>query len=234
MAIVALIPARGGSKRIPNKNIASCYRKPLLYWTASAAKGSRYIDRVLLSTDSEEIADEGHRLGLEVPFLRPTSLAQSETPMVPVMQHALEWLLSNGCVVDAFVLLQPTQPLRESHHIDSAFEIFQKEEVETVVSVTELPHIYHPEIVHKINAGRLMSFLPGDIRSESPKADKLYARNGPAILINDPKVVQRGEKFGDPVAPYIMSSESSIDIDEYIDLFLAECLLRRRYEKGTG
>ena len=230
MAIIALIPARGGSRRIPNKNIADCFGKPLLQWTIEAAKDSNLIDRIILSTDSPTIAEIGKQLGAEVPFIRPSSLAQTNTLMVPVMQHALRSLQQNGCVVDTLVLLQPTQPLRQGHHIDEALSIFSSTNSTTVVSVVETPHIYNPDILHRIRNNRLVPYLGTEQNNRQESShEKIFARNGPAILINKPIVIELGKKFGDPLTPYIMSRDCSIDIDEPLDLFLAECMLRRRF-----
>ena len=224
MTVVALIPARGGSKRVPGKNIAPCAGKPLLAWTAEAALASRRLDRVLLSTDDEAIAEVGRGLGLEVPFMRPPALSGDEVPMAPVMTHALSWLQDQGGVIEAFVLLQPSSPLRLARHIDEAVALLFESGAETVVSVVEAPHIFHPAKVLRVAGGRV---LPYHERSEA-FTDAAYGRNGPAVLVNRPEVIERGERWGEPIVPYVMAPEVSVDIDEPIDLALAECLLQRR------
>jgi CMP-N,N'-diacetyllegionaminic acid synthase len=115
--IIGLIPARGGSKGIPGKNLRSLGGKPLLQWAFEAAKNSGVVERVLLSTDSEEIAALGRQLGIEVPFLRPAELAQDDTPMIAVLKHLIEHLRASGDVPDAIMLLQPTAPLRRAAHL---------------------------------------------------------------------------------------------------------------------
>ncbi|MCG8359105.1 MAG: acylneuraminate cytidylyltransferase family protein, partial [Kiloniellales bacterium] len=155
MSVVALVPARGGSKRGPRKHLAPCGGKPLLAWTVEAALGSTTIDRAILSTDDPEIAEAGRRLGLEVPFLRPREIAGDAVPMAPVMQHALTWLQQHGEKIEALVLLQPSSPLRRAAHIDAAVALFRESDVETVVSVVEAPHIFHPMKVLRLRDGRL-------------------------------------------------------------------------------
>lgn len=229
MSVVALVPARGGSKRVPRKNLAPCGGKPLLAWTVEAALGSTTIDRAILSTDDPEIAEAGRRLGLEVPFLRPREIAGDAVPMAPVMQHALTWLQQHGEKIEALVLLQPSSPLRRAAHIDAAVALFRESDVETVVSVVEAPHIFHPMKVLRLRDGRLERYCP----EYEHETDPAFGRNGPAVLVNRPQVIERGERYGDPIVPYVMAPEDSIDVDEPFDLRLCDLLLRER-AAGAG
>lgn len=130
MKIVAVIPARGGSKRIPRKNIRNFCGKSLIAWTILGALKSKYLDRVIVSTDDKEIARIAKRYGAEVPFLRPAELAIPTIGIEPTLKHVYEWLLKNeNYKADALVLLMPTSPLRQTHHIDEAIEIFKKKKV---------------------------------------------------------------------------------------------------------
>lgn len=224
MSVIALIPARGGSKRVPGKNTAECAGRPLLGWTAEAALDSRGIDRAILSTDDESIAQVGRDLGLEVPFLRPTELSNDAAPMAPVMQHLLAWLVDSGEDVEALVLLQPSSPLRQARHIDEALAIFFDSGAETVVSVVEVPHAFHPTKLLRIDDGRLVPYHQDSDGQGAPA----FGRNGPAILINRPDVISRGERWGNPTMPYLMAPELSIDIDEPFDLEFAAFLLEKR------
>ncbi len=232
MSVVGLIPARGGSKRIPRKNLALCAGKPLLAWAAEAALASRRLDRVILSTDDEEIAEAGRDLGLEVPFLRPTQFADDRAPMIPVMQHMLRWLAERGETVEAQVLLQPTSPMRRARHIDEAVELLFESGAETVVSVTEIAHTHHPVVTYRIAQGRLEPYFEDVLPPYGVDPEPAYARNGPAILANRPAVIERGERFGSPLVPYIMPPEVSVDIDTPLDLAIAEALLAR--QAGTS
>ena len=225
MRFVGLIPARGGSKGIPGKNLAPCAGKPLLAWTCEAARGSRKLARTLLSTDSEEIAAAGRRLGVEVPFLRPAELAQDDTPALPVLRHALAWLDNMGEAPDALVLLQPTSPLRRSRHIDEAAALFEASGADTVVSVTEVPHRFHPSSVMREVDGTLVSYEGGETVTRRQDQAPLVARNGPAVLIVSRATLSSGRMYGPRTAGYRMSLHESVDIDAPEDLRLAALLL---------
>jgi len=227
--IVGLIPARGGSKSIPRKNLALVAGRPLLAYTAQAALGAACLDRVILSTDDGEIAEAGRSLGLDVPFLRPAALAGDEAGMVPVMRHALDWLAERGMAASALVLLQPTSPLRTSRHIDEAVALLLDSGAETVVSVVEVPHNFAPVSVMTRGAdGRLTPFLPGPPILRRQDKPPVFARNGPAILAIRSAVLRRDTLYGDPTLSYRMSAADSLDIDEPDDLWLAEQYIRRR------
>src|SRR5262245_12626531 len=191
--VLGLIPARGGSKSIPRKNISPLAGRPLLAYTCEAALGSHRLTRVLLSTDDEEIAQVGRVCGVEVPFLRPLELARDDTPSLPVAQHAVRWLIEHeGWEPDVVMLLQPTSPLRRAHHIDEALEHMTQAGADTVVSVIKVPHHCSPYTVMQLQDGWLHSFwqepLPFDPfrRQNLPT---LYARNGPVILATRVAVV---------------------------------------------
>lgn len=224
MTVVALIPARGGSKRLPGKNLAPCAGRSLLDWTAQSALGAQHVDLALLSTDDEAIAEAGRALGLSVPFLRPPEISADDTPMVPVMRHALAWAQAELGPIEALVLLQPTSPLRLARHVDEAVGAFLASDAESLVSVVEISHIHHPIVAYRIDSGRLAPYFP-EPPSAGPPA---YSRNGPAILIDRPAVIERGERLGEPLIPYLMAPEDSIDVDTPLDLEIAAFLLERR------
>jgi CMP-N,N'-diacetyllegionaminic acid synthase len=227
--IVGLIPARGGSKSIPRKNLAVVAGRPLLAYTARAALGAARLDRVMLSTDDAEIAEAGRALGLEIPFLRPAALADDETGMVPVMRHALDWLQEHGSAAFALVLLQPTSPLRSAGHIDEAVALLLASGAETVVSVVEVPHNFSPaSVMTRREDGRLTPFLPGPPILRRQDKPRVFARNGPAILAVRSAVLRRDTLYGEPTLGYSMSAADSLDIDDPEDLWLAEQYIRRR------
>jgi CMP-N,N'-diacetyllegionaminic acid synthase len=227
--VIGLIPARGGSKSIPRKNLISIDGRPLLAFTAEAALGARRLDRVLLSTDDPEIAAVGRALRLETPFVRPAELSGDAAAMLAVMRHALDWLSENGPEPIAIVLLQPTSPLRTARHIDDAVELLLTSGAETVVSVVEVPHQYSPASVMAMHAdGRLTPFLPGPPILRRQDKPRVFARNGPAILAVQSVVLRRGTLYGEATIGYRMSAADSIDIDEPDDLWLVEQYLRRR------
>lgn len=230
MNVLGLITARGQSKSIPRKNIAPLAGRPLLAYTCEAAKTSASLSRVVLSTDDEEIARVGRDYGAETPFLRPLELAGDATPSIDVALHALQWLADReGWKADALVLLQPTSPLRTSRHIDEAFQIWRENGADTVVSVMETPHRFSPFSIMKLQDGCLKDFwdqpLPFD-RFRRQNHPRLYARNGPAVLISRSSVLFEKKSFyGERVYPYVMDEKSSVDIDTLFDLHMAEWLL---------
>jgi CMP-N-acetylneuraminic acid synthetase len=229
MAVIGLIPARGGSKGIPSKNIAPCAGRPLLAYTCEAARASHMLDRVILSTDSDRIAEVGRAYGAEVPFMRPAALADDAAPALPVMLHALEWLESGGVSAEAIVLLQPTSPLRRAKHIDEAVELFRSTQADSVVSVVEVPHRYHPDSVMREEAGGLVPYRRG-VHTVTSRHDlkPLYARNGPAVLVASRATLRSGQLYGMRTIGYQMSEADSLDVDTPWDLHLAELLLRGR------
>ena len=237
MSVVAIIPARGGSKRIPHKNLMPIAGRPLLAWTAEAALSAKKIDRVILSTDSNEIAAFGRSVGLEVPFLRPAEIAADATPMLPVLQHAVGWLQQNGGV-DTLVLLQPTSPGRESYHIDDAVTLIETTQCGSVVSVVAAPHQFNPwKLLVVGDDGGLSPFMETPYRpvhSNTVELPTVYGRNGPSIVVCHAKDVLRGELYMQPSLPYVMSPENSVDIDTPFDLELAEWLLKRSQARSKG
>jgi CMP-N,N'-diacetyllegionaminic acid synthase len=230
MSIVAIIPARGGSKGIPRKNLVQIAGRPLIAYAIEAARSAVSIDRVLISTDDSEIADVSRELGAEVPFQRPLEFADDLAPMLGVLRHALAWLETQGVVVEALVLLQPTSPLRTAHHIEEAVTLFRSAPASSVVSVVEVPHQFSPVSVMKLtDQGTLSPFLGDKVivtrRQDKPKA---YARNGPAVLVCHSDTLRSGELYGTNCVPYFMSKEDSLDIDTQHDLILAERVLLGR------
>lgn len=233
MNILGLITARGGSKSIPHKNITPLAGKPLLAYTCQAALASRYITRVVLSTDDEAIAAVGRDCGVEVPFMRPPELAQDETPSLVVAQHAIRWLIEQGWNTDVLVLLQPTSPLRQALHIDECIELKLANDVDTVVSVIEVPHRFSPYAIMKEQDGFLVDYTSTDElsfnRYRRQELPKLYARNGPAVLVSREHVIMNQNTFyGAKVMPYLMNMSDSIDIDTMLDLELAGWFLARQ------
>jgi CMP-N,N'-diacetyllegionaminic acid synthase len=229
MEILGLIPARSGSKSIHHKNITPLAGRPLLAYTCQAALASTRLTRVILNTDSLEIAEVGRTCGVEVPFTRPASLAADDTPILPVIQHTLTWLEQNQTFTpEVVVLLQPTSPLRRTEHIDAAVDLLLSSEADTVVSVVPLPHQYNPVSLMRLTAdGRLEPYLEGPMILRRQDKPKVYARNGPAVLAIRREVIDRDKLYGEVVLPLEMGWPESIDIDDEVDLALAEFWLER-------
>jgi CMP-N-acetylneuraminic acid synthetase len=228
--ILGLIPARGGSKAIPRKNIISLAGKPLIAYTCLAALESQRLNRVLTNTDDEAIAQISRQYGVNVPFLRPDPLASDEAPILPVIQHTLKWLLdAESYLPDLVVLLQPTSPLRTSTHIDDALGLMEASEADTLVSVQEVPHHFSPGSLMQLDEqGFLQSYQRGEMILRRQEKPRFYARNGPAILAVRRDVLESGRLYGDKVLPYLMGRFESIDVDDIFDLTLVEALLYYR------
>ena len=233
MQVLGVIPARGGSKGIPGKNLALVGGRPLLAYTADAVKQSARLTRAIVSTDDETIADSARSLGLEVPCLRPSLLAADDTPMLPVLQHALHAMAADGFHADVIVLLQPTSPLRRGEHIDAAIDLLESSGADSVVSVVEVPHQFNPVSVMRVDGGRLQPFLGVPSVTRRQDTPLLYARNGPAVLAVRAAVISGGSLYGTDSRPLVMSPDDSLDVDTPWDLALVECTLaaRGRYER---
>lgn len=228
--ILGLIPARGGSKGIPGKNLVPLAGQPLLAYSVEAGLASRRLTRLVLSTDDPAIAEAGRGLGAEVPFLRPAELAADDTPALPVIQHAVGFLEDQGWRPEVIVYLQPTSPLRRAEHIDAALDLLLSERADTVVSVVAVPHQFNPASVLRLKGGCLAPFLP-EMAHLLRRQDKpeVYARNGPAVLACTRAVImEQGRLYGQRTLPLIMAPEESFDIDTPFDLELVQWLLGRR------
>ncbi|RHQ79728.1 acylneuraminate cytidylyltransferase family protein [Firmicutes bacterium AF22-6AC] len=223
--IVALIPARGGSKGIKNKNIIDLCGKPLISYTIQAALESKYIDKVIVSTDSQEIADVAIKYGAEVPFLRPGELASDTSKTIDAVMHAVGELEKRKEEYDILILLQATQPLRTADDIDSAIELFIKNKGQSLVSVSPVED--NPILIRTIdNLGRMNSILP--MKSTCRRQDMpLYYRVNGCIYINLISELDLNTSFNDNKIPYIMPKERSVDIDEIKDLLIAQYYISR-------
>ena len=228
--ILAIIPARSGSKGIPKKNLCLLDGMPLIYYTIKAALNSSSVDKIILSTDNQEIANIGLEYGAEVPFLRPKKYAKDLSPTIDLVLHAIKWLEKNlSYEPDATILLQPTSPLRTSVHIEEAIKIFNKKKPDTLVSTVEVPHNFSPNKLLSLDKDNLYITKNEDFKTIKPRQSmpRLYARNGPALLIFNTQYIKKEKNFYSGITlPYIMKKEASIDIDDKSDLMIAESVIR--------
>ena len=229
MNILGVIPARGGSKGIPGKNLAMLAGRPLLDYTIEAALDASSLSRIIISTDDAAIAAHAQTRGIEAPVVRPWELAQDDTPILPVLLHLLDTLEKQGeTQPDAVCLLQPTSPLRLARDIDVAAALFSSSRVHSVVSIVPVPHHCNPvSVMTQDDAGHLSAFLSGEGDRVIRRQDKpiVFARNGPAVLITKTATLRAGSLYGEVCVGYAMPRERSIDIDEPVDLVIAEALL---------
>jgi CMP-N-acetylneuraminic acid synthetase len=225
-----VIPARGGSKGIPRKNLAPLAGRPLIAYSIEAARGSKTLTRILVSTDDDEIAAVARRLGADVPFLRPSALAADDTPMVPVLADLLLTLREREHFeADVLVLLQPTSPFRRADHIDAAVNLLTTSGADSVVSVIAVPHQFTPASLMQLQGDVLVPWADGPAPLRRQDKQTLFARNGPAIVAVKPRVIlEDGRLYGAQTRGLVMSREDSLDIDDALDLRLAELLLLSR------
>jgi CMP-N,N'-diacetyllegionaminic acid synthase len=227
---LAIIPARGGSKKVPRKNIRSLAGQPLIGWTIQAALACTGLQRVIVSTDDPEIAEIAHSYGAQVPFMRPVELAQDDTPDLPVYQHALAWLASQeGYRPELVAWLRPTSPLRTAQDIQNAIQLLAESRADCVRSVCLAEH--HPYWMKRLEGEHLRPFLDGaDERTYYRRQllPPVYRLNGAVDVVRCANLGERDSLFGGDMRGYIMPPERSIDIDSELDFAVAELLLQRR------
>jgi len=225
-SILALIPARGGSKGVPGKNIRPLADKPLIAWTIEQARRCYWIDRVIVSTDDPAIADTAVRWNAEVPFLRPVELATDETKMVEVVLHALDWCRQHDRAYELVMLLQPTSPLRDSGDIEAAARQLEDQGADAVVSVCPCEH--SPLWANTLGPnGQMKDFLRSEAIGNRQDHPAYYRLNGAIYLARTDYFRQCRGFFGQGTFAYIMPSERSIDIDSSLDFQMAEFLISR-------
>jgi CMP-N,N'-diacetyllegionaminic acid synthase len=226
--VLGIVPARAGSKGVPGKNIKLLRGRPLLEYTARAAEGSGVLDRVVLTTESPEIAEVGRRVGFDVPFLRPAALSADDTPMLPVLQHVLSTLADGGWVPRLVVLLQPTSPLRRPAHIARAVTMLEESDATSVVSVVELPRHLSPDYVMRIEGGVLKPFLADGLRiTRRQDARAAYVRDGTVYAFRPGTLERFGDIYGDDCRPLLIPADESLSIDSPADWDAAERMLAR-------
>jgi CMP-N,N'-diacetyllegionaminic acid synthase len=230
LRIAAVIPARGGSKGIPRKNMRDLAGKPLIAYTVEAALKSKILRRVVVSTDDVEIAEVAKSYGAEVPFLRPAELAKDDTPGLLVIQHAVKYMEENEALkLDVVVVLQPTSPLRSEKYIDEAVEKLLRTGADSVITVCKVRH--HPFWSFTVKGERLYPFSEKGItigrRQDLPE---IYAVNGAVYAVRRDVLFEQNSVFGRDTRAILMLHEESVDIDDYFDLFVAEMMLK--YWKG--
>lgn len=235
MEILGLIPARGGSKSVPRKNIRALVGEPLIAYTIREARRSRHITRVVVSTEDEEIASVARRYGAEVPFLRPAELAEDYVTDLPVFRHCLDWLRAEqGYAPEVVVHLRPTAPLRTAAHIDRGIELLlESPQADAVRSVC--PVGQHPLKTWRIVEGALAPFVPEDVfgiaeayNQPRQKLPAAYVQNGAVDVVWARVIVEQGSMTGRSIRPLAMHEDESVNIDSPLDWELAEILMRRR------
>ena len=223
-----IIPARGGSKGLPGKNLKLLNGKPLIAYSIEAAKKAKNVDRIIVSTDDKDIAEVAISYGAEVPFLRPKHLSEDNSSAVDVYIHAIEYLNNNTLdEIKEFLVLLPTNPLRNHFHINDAIELFKKESAKTLISVkeTDIPPTWYCKIKEKklINAG-----LDHNKKlANRQEYEKYYIPNGAIYILNYEILKNKRTYYSDNTIAFVMENSVSIDIDTIDDFYYAEYLLSK-------
>jgi CMP-N,N'-diacetyllegionaminic acid synthase len=229
--ILAVIIARGGSKGIKNKNILPFCGKPLIYWTIKAGKASRYIDRLILSTEDTVILKTAQKFGADVPFRRPKKLSSDHTPGPDVLLHAIDWFKKKDEHFDVIILLQPTSPLREANDIDEAVELLFTKDAESIVAVCPVSFI--PERINRLPPdGCMKNFIRRKYqRIVRQNFKESYRING-AVYISYCDHFMKNKRFlGPKTYAYVMPMQRSADIDTLFDWKIAELIMREKIKK---
>lgn len=224
---MAVIPARGGSKGVPRKNIRLLAGKPLVTWTIEQAAQSRYIDRVIVSSEDEEICQVAKQSGAEVPFVRPMELASDTASGVDVLCHAVE---NAGADYDYVVLLQPTSPLRESTDIDAAIECCVSRTAKSVVSVAEATK--SPYWMYQVQEGGKLTPFVENAASNRQQLPQSYALNGAVYVLEVAALLESRKILDEQTLGYVMPEERSYDIDTETDFLICEFLKTRMEPNG--
>ena len=235
-SVLAIIPARGGSKGLPGKNIKELCGKPLIAWSIGQALKSKYIDSVVVSTDSGEIAKIAEESGANVPFLRPAELAVDDSPTADTILHLLEQLSLSGESYDYVALLEPTSPLRKPNDIDDAIDlIIQNAGADCLVSVGEV-HMEHPMIVKKIDAkGFVVPYISNIAKiHQRQQADKAYFPYGVVYISKVPSFKENQTFYSDNTIPFVIERWQNYEIDDELDFMIIEQIMRLKMEVVNG
>lgn len=230
MKILALIPARGGSKGVPRKNIKLLGNKPLLQYTSDIALASNKIAKVVLSSDDDEIIEVGRRLGIETPFKRPNNLAQDKSPTLPVILHAIDFYEKQGVFFDAVCLLQVTSPFRTVDFLNKAIETFIQQKTDSLVSVLEVPHEYNPHWTFEVSENNTLKLATGEeeIISRRQELPKAYHRDGSIYITKTSVLKEEKSLYGKSIAYVVSNQDDYVNIDTMSDWEKAEELIAKR------
>jgi CMP-N,N'-diacetyllegionaminic acid synthase len=230
MKILAIIPARGGSKGVPGKNIKLLNGKPLMAYTSEIALQSKHFTEVIVSTEDSQIVEVSKRLGIKVPFIRPMALAEDHVPTIDVIIHALNWYGNINIFFDAVCLLQVTSPFRTLEFLDKAIEKFIESGCDSLVSVQRVPHEYNPHWTFEVNAEGNLKIATGETkiisrRQELPIA---YHRDGCIYITKTEVLLKENSLYGKTTAFIESESEFYINIDTLEDWEKAEEMIQNK------
>jgi CMP-N,N'-diacetyllegionaminic acid synthase len=230
MRVLGLIPARGGSKGVPRKNIRPLAGRPLLHYSIDAARAAADVSRVIVSTEDEEIAQLSRSAGAEVPFLRPAGLASDHTPMLPVVRHAIEQLESGGDSFDAVAILQPTSPIRRAGLIDECVRLLVENHADSVITVVPVPDEFNPHWVYQVADEQpflKLSVGEGEPIARRQELPQAYHRDGSVYVVRRDVVIELNSLYGRRIVGCILDRGSAVNIDTPEDWIAAEGLVAR-------
>jgi len=231
--IIAIIPARGGSKGLPEKSIKPLCGKPLIGWSIEQAKDCKYIDEIFVTTDSEKIANTAKEFGVDVPFLRPSELAKDTSSSMDVVEHVLSHFENRNIFFDYIVLLEPTSPLRKKKDLDNAIQMaIENETADGIISLGEV-HMEHPMIVKKITEkGKIKPYIDNIKKiSQRQQADKAYFPYGVIYMIRTDIFKKERAFYTDNVLPYYIERWQNYEVDDIYDFMAIEAILTKRLEE---
>lgn len=229
MRVLAIIPARGGSKGVPGKNIKLLSGKPLIEYTTEVAQQSKLLTKVVVSSDDDKIIEVAKNTGVEVPFKRPSNLSEDETPTLPVIKHALAYYKNIGEEFDAICLLQVTSPFRTVDFLDNALQKFINEGADSLISVQKVPHEYNPHWTFELNEEGNLKIATGEdiIISRRQDLPTTYHRDGSIYITKTSVILEKNSLYGNTIA-YIESKEKNfVNIDTLRDWGKAEEIIKR-------
>jgi CMP-N-acetylneuraminic acid synthetase len=231
MKILGLIPARGGSKGVPGKNIKLLGGKPLIQYTSDIALQSSLLTKVIVSTDDVAIISVAENIGLEVPFIRPNNLADDKSPTLPVILHALEYLESKGEYFDAVCLLQVTSPFRTLQFLDEAIQQFINKGSDSLLSVLEVPHEFNPHWTFELDKHQLLKIATGeeDIITQRQILPKAYHRDGSLYITKTAVLKEQNSLYGKTISHIESPKDYYVNIDTLQDWEKAEKLVNKLY-----
>lgn len=228
MRILGIIPARGGSKGVPGKNIKLLNGKPLLKYTSEIALESQFLTAVILSSDDNQIITVAKSLGIQVPFIRPEELAQDTTPTIDVIIHALQWYENRTVFFDAVCLLQVTSPFRTVEFLNKAIEKFIASGCDSLVSVQKVPHEYNPHWTFEINSEGNLKIATGEekIISRRQELPEAYHRDGSIYIMKTEVLLQQHSLYGKSISFIESTPEFYVNIDTLSDWEKAEQMIK--------
>lgn len=228
MKVLGVIPARGGSKGVPRKNIKLLNGKPLIQYTIESAHQSKLLDTVILSSEDEEIIRIAKKLNIEVPFVRPSSLSLDNSPTLSVLKHALEFYLQRGIKFDAVCLMQVTSPFRKDQLIDDAIKKFKETKADSLISVLRIPHEYNPHWAFEEREEGVLKIATGEDKIITRRQDlpKSFFRDGSIYITKSEVILNQSSLYGNKISYIENDIKYYVNIDTLSDWEKAEELVK--------